>query len=915
MPTPEKIHDLHLPNWGPYSKHYAGIAHIPDIRQGLRFDLGLIPGHYRRQMLVPNEKWACGHHAWEASPNLDYCAYRYEIEWKDQLYADISFSAISDQSRLVRCEFVNHTDLAQNLALHLTACLNFPPVRINSDEPIKLMRVTLPEAGVWVDALDYEELQFATSRPTDSLAPDGMIRAEVRAHGLVNGNGIGCGFGLERGDWTTLRFVLQRPISQPTILFRYRLQDQAQPVLFQLEGAAQGALVFAPGACDEFGFSRLSVRVASLESGEHLFKLISLGGGALVLDGFAIVESSQTDEVRFTPHTWNYVPQILPGPRPNSLILQYADTEIFYGLAWEHPDFWVRQFFNNELDILMRYQVPDNDSEVIRGAGEGHFTDLFLRPIFTPAHTVKTIYSFVCAGSLSEVTQALAGFIQQDISVHEATYLQARQKVNPLPCLPAGETYRFSQERMAATELMNVVYPVYTRRQYIRHNTPGKWWDCLYTWDSGFIGMALLELDIQRAYDCLNTYLTDPGDTHAAFVHHGSPVPVQIYLFHEIWNHTQDRDWLAAVYPALRQYYLFLAGRLGSSTTRNLNSNLLITWEYFFDSGGWDDYPAQMETLKEYYKEGNVPESGIKMNTACAAITAHAIRSARILNAAANALGFKDDQQIYQEDIEIFSSALQRFAWDDEAGYFSYVLHDVQGNPTGHLQHKSGLNYNMGLDGVMPLLAGICTPQQEALLFQRLADPSRFWTPIGLSTVDQSAPYYRKDGYWNGAVWFPQQWFMWKTALDLGRGDFAYQIAKTALDLWKNEVEATYYCFEHFLIESGRGAGWHQFGGLSSPVLSWFSAYHVPGRLTTGLDIWVEQQQFSDANRVFHGSLCLTASPRTVTVIVNMQPGCAYSVLWNGIEAENREINRGSFQIQLPFEESGAGQLVLTPRK
>jgi hypothetical protein len=81
------------------------------------------------------------------------------------------------------------------------------------------------------------------------------------------------------------------------------------------------------------------------------------------------------------------------------------------------------------------------------------------------------------------------------------------------------------------------------------------------------------------------------------------------------------------------------------------------------------------------------------------------------------------------------------------------------------------------------------------------------------------------------------------------------------------------------------------------------------------LDIWVEQQQFSDANRVFHGSLCLTASPRTVTVIVNMQPGCAYSVLWNGIEAENREINRGSFQIQLPFEESGAGQLVLTPRK
>ena len=110
--------------------------------------------------------------------------------------------------------------------------------------------------------------------------------------------------------------------------------------------------------------------------------------------------------------------------------------------------------------------------------------------------------------------------------------------------LPAGETYQFSQERMAATELLNVVYPVYTRRQFIRHHTPGKWWDCLYTWDSGFIGLALLELDIERAIDNLNAYVTETGDTHAAFIHHGSPVPTQMYLFHELWNRTQDRALL-----------------------------------------------------------------------------------------------------------------------------------------------------------------------------------------------------------------------------------------------------------------------------------------------------------------------------------------------------------------------------------
>lgn len=49
-------------------------------------------------------------------------------------------------------------------------------------------------------------------------------------------------------------------------------------------------------------------------------------------------------------------------------------------------------------------------------------------------------------------------------------------------------------------------------------------------------------------------------------------------------------------YPRLKQYHEFLAGRLGSSTTNSLNSNLLKTWDYFYNSGGWDDYPPQKFT-------------------------------------------------------------------------------------------------------------------------------------------------------------------------------------------------------------------------------------------------------------------------------------------------------------------------------
>jgi hypothetical protein len=79
------------------------------MNQGLRFDIGILPGYYRRQMLVPNAKWESDHHPWEAAPDLSYYAYRYELEWKDQVYLDLSVSALSDSARLIRCELVNNT--------------------------------------------------------------------------------------------------------------------------------------------------------------------------------------------------------------------------------------------------------------------------------------------------------------------------------------------------------------------------------------------------------------------------------------------------------------------------------------------------------------------------------------------------------------------------------------------------------------------------------------------------------------------------------------------------------------------------------------------------------------------------------------------------------------------------------------
>jgi hypothetical protein len=60
----EHAPDLRLSAWGPYTKKYPGISHLPKLAGGLRFDLSVFPRGYRRQMMVPNAKRESGFHTW-----------------------------------------------------------------------------------------------------------------------------------------------------------------------------------------------------------------------------------------------------------------------------------------------------------------------------------------------------------------------------------------------------------------------------------------------------------------------------------------------------------------------------------------------------------------------------------------------------------------------------------------------------------------------------------------------------------------------------------------------------------------------------------------------------------------------------------------------------------------------------------
>jgi len=880
-----RSHDVRLPAWGPYSKRYIGISHIPNMAAGLRFDLSLFPGLYRRNVLIPNVRWDSGYHPWTAAPDLSYFSHRHEIIWKDQLYCDIAYTRRDENAVVTRCVYVNNTDEVQNLALHAVAWLNFPPKETNSNEVLQMSRVALPPGGVWVDALNYHTLDTIHIEPQANLTYDGHIRGEIREHGFVNGVGVGQGFGRENGDTVRYRFTVAQTLPKASLLLRYRL-EQDSSLRLKLSGLVETAVELK----GDGGLANHCLDLTNVPSGEIDLTLTSAGGAAIELDGLALLPGSEADNIRFAPVVWNSKPERRGAGRPaDTLILKYEHVDNFYGLAWGAQPSVVRQFLGQDLDWVMRNYVHEHVATTLSGPDEGHFTNVLMHPIVMEPHTERVIYGLVCTGDQEEVYRQLAAFDPASPD-WEPLFEQAGQKARPsLDPKPSGEVYRFSQERMVATVATNIVYPVRTRGTWIRHYTPGRWWDSLYTWDSGFIGLGLLELDTDRAIDTLNAYVTEPGERDAAFIHHGSPVPTQFYLFHELWNRTQSPELLAYFYPRLQQYHCFMAGRLGSSTTRSMKSNLLKTWDYFYNSGGWDDYPPQVYMHRNKLEDRVTP----------VITTAHVIRTAKFMRMAALALGL--DTAEYDEDIALLGEALHRYAWDEEAGYFSYVRHDEQGRPVGILRHESGQNFNRGLDGVSPLVAGVCTPAQEQRLMAHLMSERALWTDYGITAVDRSAAYYRPDGYWNGAVWMAHQWLMWRALLDLGRAGDAHRIARTALEMWKREVESSYNCAEHFLVENGRGAGWHHFGGLSSPVLGWYGAYHRAGRLSVGLDTWVESLDFAPDQRSLAARLRFFGPPHHAPVVItSLAGGSAYTVTWNGTPAACHERYPGTLEIQLP---------------
>lgn len=912
----------YFPKWGPYSKKYAGVSRVVNHREidGARFDVSVAPAVSGFDIRVPNVTLPSAYHPWESDSDYSYYSFRYELEWKDKVYADVSYVRLDEDSILVRTELVNNSDLIKNFVINYFCSLETP---VSS-----FVKPLLPEKSDFFKATDYSSYTYTVTRPWDEQNADGRRKGIFLDSRFVSGTGLGDRaekwhmphkvfepFGGEKGDSASFDLDIRHDYENAVLAVRYRTSaikyEQGKMVGVTYIPSEKDAAFLVNGKrltlthCNEPQIAFLPL--GKLEKGCLHLDFVSLGEGAAEFDFFAVCENEDRNCVGVTAEEIDFVPEICTEELEYGFLtkLKYKDVANEFYLRVFDPNTRLRRIETGALEDCMTARLSNADetfddvTESFTGAfsrkhsDPGFFHNEITHTIFVPACEKAVRYAVISSGKREYLSFAQYESIYKEKRSHKIRFELNRD----------GEKYGFSNGLLSAAVMTNVVYPIYKYGDYILHHTPGKRWDCLYTWDSGFIGLGMNEYAPRFAEYILDTYLSDDSNPDYAFLHHGSPVPVQIYQLFEMLQKTNDKQKLLALYSRARLYYLFLRGKVRGSTTAKFKSGLLTTYDYFYSTSGMDDYPAQVAMMKNE-----------KRDTAAPVITtSQVIRFAKILYILADKTGREADKTEYEADIKTLTAALDKYSWDSDSGYFGYVLHDKDYNPTEIFRTEDGENLNKGLDGIYPIIAGACNEEQKKAILAHLESEKEMLSPYGISAVDQSAGYFKVNGYWNGNIWFPHQWFIWKAMLDNGESDFAFEIARRALDVWKREVEDSYYTFEMVNVVTGCGGWFHNFGGLSTPINLWTKAYYSPGTVNVGFDTYLDKTAWNpDKTEAEIDFTCYGENGNSVLLIV-MNDQKNYEILLDGMSADANERTKGCFEVRFNSKQGEKHTLTVSP--
>ena len=483
-----------FPAWGPYGKKYMGLSRIADhdFANGVRFDFTVAPAIFGGDIRVPNATLPSGCHPWKCSSDYSLVTYRHDLEWKDKVYAEVSYARIDGESTLVRTRIVNNSEIIQNCVINFFQSIEYPSP--------SYCALSLPEKCVYKNAVEYDSYSYAVTRPWDEENADGFKKGEFADNRFVGGFGLGdrAGkwhmphrylppFGCEKGDTVTLTIKNDYDFENAVLAVRYRTSgieyiqgkmvgvnvvNGTDTASFMMNGKLQ--LDFEPTDNPVIRYFELG----KLEKGDFEIRLDALGTGGAEFDFFCICEKDDASEIKAEMTSYDFMPEITTekcADEGYTTSCRYKNVDGEFILRTFNDNTRFREIESGALEDCMTARLSNSDptfddvAESFTGAfsrkhsDDGFFRNSIIHTIFINPDSEHIEYAVISKGKTEYKTA------EEYEKIYESR-LAETEKIN---LNKDGKKYELSNEILRATAMVNAVYPIYKHGEYIIHHTPG----------------------------------------------------------------------------------------------------------------------------------------------------------------------------------------------------------------------------------------------------------------------------------------------------------------------------------------------------------------------------------------------------------------------------------------------------------
>ncbi|MEV0402463.1 trehalase family glycosidase [Actinoallomurus sp. NPDC050550] len=248
------------------------------------------------------------------------------------------------------------------------------------------------------------------------------------------------------------------------------------------------------------------------------------------------------------------------------------------------------------------------------------------------------------------------------------------------------------------------------------------------------------------------------GDT--AFLKEMYP---KLVAYHDWWYRDRDHD-----HDGLAEYGATVDPANDSPEERRQAA----AWESGMDNA--PRFDAALGTTAVENRDADGRLVGYSLNQESVDLNSYLVAEKRYLAAIAARLGHRDAAARYTAQARTLAAAIRTKMYDPATGFF----YDTD-LATGRRLVERG----RGIEGAIPLWAGVADGAEAARVRARLTDPAEFATKVPFPTVAKSSPYFDAKEYWRGPVWLDQAYFALAGLRGYGYGTDA---ASAADRLWRS---------------------------------------------------------------------------------------------------------------------------------